>query len=331
MFHLQLLGTLQLVASDGAVVRPVLMQPKRLALLAYLTVGAPDGVYRRDALLALFWPESTEAEARRALRQALHYLRRLLGHTVIANCGNGQIALTPDALWCDVVAFRRAMEAGEAERALALYRGDLLTGFSIAGISLELERWLEEERAALRARAASAAAQLCRRAGDAGNLATAIDWARRELALSCDDEPVLRRLVRLLDRQGNRAAALREVQEFARRTMAELCVEPAAETKALVDEIRLRAEAHPVVEPLPFEPATDARGSMSDHPAAPDENGVPRTMTVQPTPTVQPERGSTMPARHRTHTLHIGGLVILLVVSGIGATVARLLDGRHGG
>src|SRR5690242_8537470 len=101
MFHLQLLGTLQLVASDGA-----LMRPKRLALLAYLAVGAPDGVYRRDALLALFWPESTEAQARLALRQALHYLRRLLGRAAIVNCGNGQIALAPDALWCDVVAFR---------------------------------------------------------------------------------------------------------------------------------------------------------------------------------------------------------------------------------
>jgi len=138
---------------------------------------------------------------------------------------------------------------------------------------------------------------------------------------------VLRRLVRLLDRQGNRASAVRAAQEFARRTMDELSVEPAAETKALVDEIRSRVEAHPVIEPLPFTPATEARGSMSEHPVAPGGvSGAPSTMVLQP------QRSSALPARRRRHTLRIGGLVIsVLVFSGLGATVVRLLDGRHSG
>lgn len=249
MIRLRLLGPLHLVAADGAEVNAVLTQPKRLALLAYLAIAAPGGFHRRETLLALFWPESTEPQARLALRQSLHYLRRTLGHEVITRRGNGELALAAGALWCDVLAFRHAIDAGRAQAALDLYRGDLCEGFSFSGISLELERWLDDERAALRMRAARAAASLARHAMDTGDLPGAVEWTRRELALSTDDEPVLRHLVRLLDRQGNRAAALRAVQQFTHRTMRELSAEPAAETKALADEIRARTDAHPVAEP----------------------------------------------------------------------------------
>ena len=55
-------------APTGVEVIP--LQPKRLALLAYLAVVGVRGALRRDTLLGLFWPESSEEEARRALRQA---------------------------------------------------------------------------------------------------------------------------------------------------------------------------------------------------------------------------------------------------------------------
>ena len=235
--------------SDGTEVRAVLTQPKRLALLAYLAVASPGGFHRRDALLALFWPDFTERQARLSLRQALHHLRHALGTSVIANRGSCELGLAPGALWCDAVAFRHALRGGEMTAALELYRGDLLEAFSMHGISIELERWLEEERLALRALAFGAASSLAERSANDGELALGIQWARRALALSAGDEPALRRLVVMLDRYGDRASALRTAELFARRLREELDAEPSPETAALLTEIRGRGATLPSVAP----------------------------------------------------------------------------------
>ena len=55
MVRLVTLGRLQLLR-DGPPPEPVHLQPKRLALLAYLALAAGDGCQQRDALLGLFWP-----------------------------------------------------------------------------------------------------------------------------------------------------------------------------------------------------------------------------------------------------------------------------------
>lgn len=199
MIELRLLGSAGLSMSDGTEVRAVLTQPKRFALLAYLAVASPGDFHRRDALLALFWPDFTERQARLSLRQALHHLRHSLGASVIANRGCSELGLSPDALWCDAVEFRRALRDGELAAALDLYRGDLLEAFSIHGISLELERWLEEERLTLRVLASDASSTLAECAESDGDLALAIQWARRALVLSRGDEAALRRLLVLLD------------------------------------------------------------------------------------------------------------------------------------
>ena len=75
----------------------VLRQPKRLALLLYLTLASPRGLQRRDRLLALFWPEQEESRARNALSQALHVLRRGLGEEVLVRRGEmpARVVVTP--------------------------------------------------------------------------------------------------------------------------------------------------------------------------------------------------------------------------------------------
>ena len=57
MLRLQLLGGVQLSASDGRDLRPLLGRPKRLALLAYLAARENASFVRRDLLTALLWPE----------------------------------------------------------------------------------------------------------------------------------------------------------------------------------------------------------------------------------------------------------------------------------
>src|SRR5262245_19006399 len=156
LFELRTLGTLDLRASDGRVVHSLLAQPKRLALLTYLCVATPPGMHRRDVLLALFWPDSDREHARTSLRNGLHVLRRSLGERALLTLGDDGVGIAPDAVSCDAVAFEEAIAAERHEDALALYRGDLLTGFFVQEAP-EFERWLERERARLRQLAAAAA------------------------------------------------------------------------------------------------------------------------------------------------------------------------------
>ena len=59
MMLLQTLGSIRLTRTDGSELDEVLRQPKRLALLAYLSSPRPGVWHRRDVLLAAFWPGST--------------------------------------------------------------------------------------------------------------------------------------------------------------------------------------------------------------------------------------------------------------------------------
>jgi len=245
MVEFRLLGTLSLTTADGREVGSLLSQPRRLALLAYLAAATPRGLHRRDTLLALFWPELDQDHARAALRQSLHVLRSALGADTVVSRGDEEIGLDFERIWCDVAAFARAIDGGEPGQALDLYRGNLLEGFFISDAP-EFERWLEFERAKLAgvaARTARTLAQSCEKRGD---LSTAVHWARRAIELAPNDEGLLRQLIAVLDRTGDRAGALQAYEEFAQHLAEEYEAEPAAETKALLAAVRARETAAPV-------------------------------------------------------------------------------------
>lgn len=50
-------GRTELTGADGGVVLSVLSQPKRFALLVYLSFEGSGGLIRRDTVAALFWPD----------------------------------------------------------------------------------------------------------------------------------------------------------------------------------------------------------------------------------------------------------------------------------
>ncbi len=243
MIRLDMLGALALRASDGREFRPVLAQPKRLAILAYLAVESANGPQRRDRLFALFWPELSQAQARQALRQSIYFLRRSLGADVLVNRGADEIGLDAGAIQCDVRAFIDHLESGRLDEGLALYRGSFLDGFFIADASPEFEQWLDATRAHLERCAIDAAWSLADATERAGNGVDAVRWARFAVRLAPTEERSLQRMVALYDRQGDRASAVRAYAEFAHRLDAELEIEPSAETQALVDAVRSRSAA----------------------------------------------------------------------------------------
>lgn len=244
---LRVLGALDL-RLRGAELRPVLAQPKRLALFLYLALERPGAFHRRDTLLGLFWPESTDAAARASLRQALRYLRRALGEELLLNRGEAEIGLADDTLDCDALEFRRRLAEGDDAGALALYRGELLAGLN-ASVSPELEQWLDWERQRYRQQALQAALRLVDGAEAARDLAAAVDAARRALELEPTDEAVAGRLMRLLDRAGHRAGALAVHDQLVARLHEAFELDPSPEIVALAASLRKRVPRHGAADP----------------------------------------------------------------------------------
>lgn len=240
MIKLRTLGGLELTDSQGRALHSLLAQPKRLALLTYLAAHNHHGSRRRDSLVALFWPELDTEHARGALRQSLSFLRRALGEGVLRGRSEEDVGFEPAAFECDATAFELACDDGRLPAALELYRGDFLEGFFVSGTSPELERWIESERGRLRERAARAAGQLVAVAEREGDVAGAVQAARRAVALEPDDEHSLKRLIDLLDRYGDRAGALSAFEAFRRRLQERYDATPSPETTARIRTIRER-------------------------------------------------------------------------------------------
>ena len=261
MIRLRLLGGIDLRDGDGREIRPLLAQPKRLALLAYLAAAYPRGAHRRDTLLGLFWPELDQEHGRNALSQALRVLRRALGDKALTSRGAEELAVDAELVWCDAAAFGEALGEERLEEALQLYRGDLLPSFFVEASS-GFEEWLERERAALRAQAARAARRLADRHEGGQQLTAAVAFARRSAELSDGDERPLRRLIELLARLGDRAGAIRAYEQFANRLAVELELEPSTETLALVQRVRAEQESkQPPASPID---ASAPRAETSD-------------------------------------------------------------------
>ena len=232
MFRLRTLGGLDLRDSEGHELRAVLAQPKRLALLAYLALASPRAFHRRDALLALLWPEHDAEHARNSLNQSVHILRRHLGpDTIVAN-GD---ALGPDwtDLWCDTAAFEEALDNGRVAEAVDLYRGDLLEAFHIASAP-EFERWLETERGRLASRFANAVGVLAEGREAAADFAGAVVQWRRLAARDPYSSRVALRLMRALAAAGDPGAAVHHARVHEALLKEEVGVAPDTQVTDLV-------------------------------------------------------------------------------------------------
>lgn len=142
-FRLQVLGPVTVRASGDADAVSHVTQPRHLALLCYLALARPRGLHARDSIIALLWPKHDEMRGRRALRNALHGVRKLLGPEVIITAGDGLVGIDPKYLRCDALELE-----GHGERHGQAVSGDdrePFSGFHVAG-SRAFSQWLSAER-----------------------------------------------------------------------------------------------------------------------------------------------------------------------------------------
>lgn len=236
MLELRVLGSLDFGGSDQPPLARVLSQPKRAAILVFLTLAEPRGYHRRDELLALFWPKRDERRARNALNQSLTFLRRHLPAGTIRSRGSGEVRVDLASIWCDAVEFDTALRAGRYSAALDLYRGPFLSAFHLTGVDGFI-RWVEGRRAALRERATDAAWQLAHAEVRTGALAEAERAAERAISLLPTDEARATDFVEALYRVGARPAAARVYDKFSARLRNELDLEPSPETRRRLEPI----------------------------------------------------------------------------------------------
>lgn len=234
--HIELLGGCS-ARSNGD--DPCLLPTRKSqALLAYLAVPA-GRFHAREKLTTMFWGETPEAQARQSFRQALLSIRRAVGGgpRPILLTRNGAVALDAAAVTVDVALLEDALADGTTEgleRAASLYKGEFLAGFNLN--EQAFEEWHAVERERLNRLAVEALSGLVDRQA-AETPEAAIQTARRLLAIDPSQERMHRALMKLLLRQGQRAAALKQYQLCVDWFERELGVEPEEETRQLYRDI----------------------------------------------------------------------------------------------
>jgi DNA-binding SARP family transcriptional activator len=249
MLSISLLGDF-CISHDGAPVTDV-DTPRLQSLLAYLLLHR-DAPQSRAHLAFLFWPDTSEAQARTNLRNLLHHLRRALPNTDSYLDASGQTVQwrcdAPFAL--DVADFNNALAPAEQaqpigdsaavrealERAVALYKGDLLPSC--------YDDWIIPQREGLRRAYLSALERLVRMLEDQRDYQAAICNAQRLLRHDPLHEAMYRRLIRLYALTGDRAGALRVYHTCATVLQRELDVEPSAATRQAYEQL-LGGETRP--------------------------------------------------------------------------------------
>lgn len=249
------LGVPQVWVGDAAL--DVTRWQRPLTLLAYLA-AEPDRAHPREALAALFWPDSPASDGLRNLRQLLHRLRRAIGDEgmaepyVWAEAQTLQFNVGSDA-YVDIITFRRLVAsvavhnhrrlaacpfcAADLTEVAAIYRGRFLAGWDLAD-GAELESWMLLTQEALAGAAHTALHALGERHLVHGDAEAAMSFAQRLLAFDPWDEAAERLLLRAFTATGRRSRALREAARFRELLQSELQLPLEDETEALVVAIR---------------------------------------------------------------------------------------------
>lgn len=251
MIRLRTLGALDLRDAEGHECRTLLAQTKRVALLVYLALASSGRPQRRDALLALFWPELDAERARNALSQATHFLRRALGPETLVNHNGDELSLVAANVWCDATAFEDALTAGRVSDALELYRGDLLEGFHV-GSAPEFDKWLEAERSRLADKYVRAAKSIAEKREATGDMEGAVALWRRLAARDPYSGQIALQYIRALAASGDRSAALQHARVHEMLLREELNASPDEE---FASQVRLLQSSASPQKSAPAAPA----------------------------------------------------------------------------
>lgn len=261
--QVQLFGALTLRQNGVGLPLPASADARRL-LACMLVQRRPQA---RLTLLGQLRPELAEEDARRALRQALWQINRVLPNLLSAD--SEQVWLTdPNSLHIDSVEFENltrphltsggtwAAAAQSLSRAVTLYQNDLLEGYYDDWVILERERLRELYLQALECLTQALKATL--------RYEQALQTVLRLASADPLRESAHREIMRLHYYLGNPAAALRQYETCRQALQRELGLEPDSETRQLAQIIARHTHDTPGSPYLPaprLPPAVDLHGN----------------------------------------------------------------------
>jgi DNA-binding SARP family transcriptional activator len=226
-------------------------QPREQSLLAYLLLNSDAPVPRRQ-LAYLFWPDSTEAQARNNLRQVLHQLRRALpeGEDYVLSDASMLYWRRDSAFHLTSLNSRGLTQADNAERsgdpialrtalekALGFYRGDLLLSC--------YDDWILDERERLHQLCLKALERMIQVLEEQRDYKAAIPFAQRLIRQDRLYENGYRLLMRLYAVSNERASALHTYHTCVDTLQNELGVEPEPATQEIFQRLQ-SAQAQPL-------------------------------------------------------------------------------------
>jgi DNA-binding SARP family transcriptional activator len=223
------------------------LMPRLRSLIAYLLLHR-SSVPSRQQLAFLFWPDSTEKQARTNLRKAIYRLRQEFpALETFLELEGARLSWRADAaVWLDVAEFETRLQAAETARArqqpelleaaLALYKGDLLPDLH--------DDWVLPLRERLRQHYLDGLDRLAELQEAGRDYAAAVRTTRRLLLEDAMRERSYRRLMRLQALGGDVAGALHTYHKCAALLAQELGVEPSSATQAAYRQL-LQHQARP--------------------------------------------------------------------------------------
>jgi len=242
---------------------------KAQELLAFLLL-APDRPHARERIAHVLWESEDATQPRAYLRKALWQLQRALitvsasgeAPAIHADAESIEFRLAP---WLRVdvhefdAAFDEAIRGGSMrrsvdrlERALAVYRGDLLEGWYLS--------WCEVERIRLQQRFVTLAGWVLDACVETGEIERGLGVAARVLANERAHERTHRDVMRLLAQGGDRTSAIRQFELCREILRADLGVDPSRTTVEVLHAVR-RGVRRPSPTPVPVDSAvTDSSG-----------------------------------------------------------------------
>jgi DNA-binding SARP family transcriptional activator len=230
---------LHIVRHGGSRLEVMLPTKKALALLAYLAL---NGSAARAELAGLLWGDSTDAEARKNLRQDVYRLQSTpIGAWLEA--GRHHLGLH-GTVRVDVLELRDAATRGDDEAVLRLARGVFLEGLNVPSAS-EFESWLDAEREAVTRAHREALTVKAARLEQDGDVRAAMATLEQLVRLDALQEGPQRELMRLHWKLGERAEALTRFSRLCALLQDELGMDPSAETLALEAQIRASVSTDP--------------------------------------------------------------------------------------
>jgi DNA-binding SARP family transcriptional activator/tetratricopeptide (TPR) repeat protein len=209
---------------------------KATALLALLAVTGRE--HSREQLADLLWPEADSVKGRASLRRTLSVTAAAMGDGMAIS--RTAVALDPATVRVDVRDFETLItkpDAASLERAVQLYRGDFLAGFTLRGCP-DFEEWQASVSEELRQSLARGLQRLVAACIADGELDRADGHARHWLQLDPLHEPAHQVIIKLHGWAGQRSAAMRQYRTLVRVLDRDLAVRPLPETTQLYDDVR---------------------------------------------------------------------------------------------